>query len=414
MKSIKTIGFFIIFLLAIQLASASLQMDNVQFDPAIISAGDEVDIIIQYHDTVRLDDEDRISNVEYKFDVKLESDSSLTDEYVIIQDSIGDNTRSHVLAGEYYNKVFNIKIGSNAPSGNYKFKLVGQWYENGVEAGIIRERSFTMPVKKEGIVIDIASVTTQPGEVRSGDDFVKLMASIENVGEKDAKAIEVNLELPEEFESSYSNNNRIWVGQLKASESKDMTFFIDVKDIAKAGLYELTYNFEYMDDNNNKYTKITKLPFLIKSHPFLEISKVQGEGLSGDVSKLYVTVKNTGTESAESVDVRILKENSQPFEFDVRSDYIGELEPGEEGVAIFDINVNSDAQMKEYDFKLLIRAKGDSDEGDDNIYTFNRRAKFDVTGQAPNKLRTVGLISAFAVILLYIANRMFKKKGKRK
>ena len=89
---------------------------------------------------------------------------------------------------------------------------------------------------------------------------------------------------------------------------------------------------------------------------------------------------------------------------------MGELQPGEEGVAIFDIKVNSNAEIKEHDFKVIIRAKGDSDEGDDNIYTFSRRAKLNITGEAPNYFVKYGIFAVAFVILLFGIQMFMRKK----
>lgn len=388
--------------------SAYLQLDSIQFDPAIIASGDEVDIIVQFHEEGLSKNSEKINNPEWRFHVNLEPDDTLTEEYVLIADAKGDDMHRTIYSGGYYNKRFRVKVESDAPAGNYEFRLSGRWYKEGEPEEASQFLKFMMPVKKEGILLDVSNFQTVPSEVRPGDNYVKIVSRIENSGEKDAKAVEVKLELPEGLEASYSNDNRIWVGRVNAGESKEMVFYADVDEYAEPGVYDIAYSFEYMDLDNNEHDDTTMLPFRVKPRPYLEIARYAGEGLAGDSGKLYVTVRNTGSESAESVDVRILKQSAQPFEFDVRSEYIGELEPGEEGVAIFDISINDDADVKEYDFKLLIRSKGDSDEGDDNIYTYTRRAKFDVTGQAPNRLRDYGLIAVGVIAVIIIISLIYR------
>ena len=409
----KTTTYFVISTLLLIILSAvsmaDLQLDNIQFDPAIIASGDEVDIVIQYHDsgTSKMD---KAGNRDYTFDVRIEPDDTLTKEYVTIQDAEGDDVQGFIFKGEYYNKRFRVKVNNNAPAGNYEFKLTGQWYYKGVIEGSSQYLRFKMPVKKEGIVIDIATLETIPSEVRPGDNYVKIEAQVENTGQKDAKAVEINLLLPDGLKSSYTNNNRIWVGLVNAGESKKMTFFVDLDEHAEPKSYTLQAHFSYMDLDDNIYQKTVSIPFLVKTRPYLEVVSFEGKGRAGSQGTLRIILKNTGTESAEAVDVRILKQSSQPFSFDVRSDYIGELEPGEEGTAIFPIDVTRDAAIKDHDFKVLIRAKGDSDEGDDTIYTFNRRATFTVSGVAPNKLLWAGIIGVILIGIVIILNIRRKKK----
>jgi hypothetical protein len=412
MKHIKIIQYILLVLIFAFPAFGKLELDSVHFDPAIISAGDEVDIVVQYHDEISAYDNWKDYEVKPVFKVTLESDDDLTNKYVTIQDSVGNNLGSKLISGIVYNKVFRVKVHQNAPAGNYEFKLSGIWLLNGEPIDTFKYVRLKMPVKKEGIILDITTIQTVPSEVRPGDNFVKINSYIENVGEKDAKEVVINLNLPHVLESSYSNNNRVWVGRVNAGESKEVTFFIDVDKKGSEGIHQIKYNIDYMDLDNNKYTKISELPFLIKSRPYLEIVKFKGEGLAGTNGKLYVTIKNTGSESAESVDARIIKQNSQPFAIDVRSDYIGELEPNEEATAIFNIAINRDAEIKEHDLKLIIRSKGDTDEGDDNIYTYNRRAKFTVSGVAPNKFLYVGIIGIVIVILFLVITKIAGAKKK--
>lgn len=408
----KKIIFTIMLLLAMNVVSATLELDNIQFDPAIIASGDQVDIVIQFHESSKIGDKERISNPDWTFKVNIKPDDTLTEKYVLIQDSEGDNLHGTIFSGESYNKKFRVKVFNDAPAGDYEFKLEGVWYFKGNPEDTIQSTKFIMPVKKEGIILDISSLETVPSEVRPGDNYVKIVARVENAGEKDAKSVEINLETPENIESSYTNNNRVWVGKVNAGENKEISFYIDVDEKAKSGIYQINYTFDYMDLDNNKYSKEKDIPFLIQSRPYLEVVNVEGSGLAGDKSQLKITVKNTGEESAESVDVRIIKQNTQPFNIDVRSDYIGELNPGEEGVAIFDIDVNRDAAQKEHDFKVIIRAKGDTDEGDDNIYTFNRRAQFEVNGESSNKFLNIGIMLLATligfVLISFILRRLRK------
>jgi hypothetical protein len=412
MKNIKKIINLIIIMMIIMVfpVFGKLELDNINFDPAIISSGDEVDIVIQYHDTVDSQKDFGDDTKDANFKVLLESDDDLTKKYVTIQDSEGDDLGGKLIGGESYNKVFRVKVHQNAPAGNYEFKLSGRWYVDDEPIDIYKYVRFKMPVKKEGIIIDITTIQTVPSEVRPGDNYVKISSHIENVGEKDAKEVIINLDLPEKLQSSYTNNNRVWVGRVNSGEAKEITFFIDVDETNSEGIHDIKYLIDYMDVDNNKYKKITELPFLVKSRPYIEVVEYTGEGLAGTTNKLYVKIKNIGSESAESVDVRIIKQNSQPFTIDVRSDYVGELEPNEEATAIFDISVNRDAELKEHDFKLIIRSKGDTDEGDDNIYTYNRRAKFTVSGVAPNKLLYAGIIGFIILIMFVIISKIWGKK----
>lgn len=408
----KIMIFAIMLVLMTTGVSAKLVLDDVHFDPAVIASGDEVDIIARFHDEITSIDEDYIGDDDYKFKVLLEPDDRMTEKHVIMQDPEGEKIGGMIYPGQDYSKRFTVKVKNDAPAGNYEFRLVGRWFRNGEPLDGTRFVRFKMPVEKEGIIIDISTIETVPSQIRPGDENVKIETFVENTGLKDAKSVEVNLNLPEELESSYSGDNRRWVGRVNKGESKKLTSFIDVDEEAEPGIYNLVYDFTYMDLDSNQYKKTREVPLKVKPRPYLEVQSYEGEGLAGGTGKLRITVKNTGTESAESVDVRLLKQNSQPFDFDVRSNYLGELKPAENGTVEFDIDVMDEAAVREHDFKVLIRSKGDSDEGDDNIYTYARRARFDVTGEAPNTLLRVG-IGGFAIVLAAgIGNAVYRRKRK--
>lgn len=395
-------------LLALPGAMAALKLDNIQFDPAIIASGDTVDIVVQYRATITGIEESKIDDDQYQFQIRLVADDDITARYVSVLDSAGDDLLGSVYSGETYNKRFRVKVAQDAPAGEYEFKLLGQWYKDGVAESTEQFVRFTMPVKKEGIILGISQLSTIPAEVRSGDEYVQVLARVENSGEKDAKAVEITLGLPENLESSYTDDNRRWVGIVGAGESKEVSFFVDVDEYANSGVQDITYYLNFMDTDNNKYQTSKQLPFRIKPRPYLEVVSSQGEGVAGGSGQLKVIVKNTGEESAEAVEVRIIKQSAQPFSLDVRSDYLGEIEPGEESTALFDIDVSSDAEQKDYSLKLLVRSKGDSDEGDDNIYTYTRKADFSVNGEAPNYLLYVGLV-VLALIVIFVAIGKLKK-----
>ncbi len=149
----------------------------------------------------------------------------------------------------------------------------------------------------------------------------------------------------------------------------------------------------------------------MKEKPIIDVVDVKGNGKAGSTINLEVYLKNTGAEDAEAVDARLITQSSQPFSFDSRSNYIGELKPGETGKAVFKVKIDKDAEFKEHFLKMLIRAKGDSDKGDENIYTFNRRAAIKVEGKKPNILIGIGIIAVVIVIGLGIFKIVRKKSN---
>src|SRR3989338_4970071 len=400
-----------IFLIVVysSIAYAAVEFDSVSFDPAVIAAGDEVDITINFHDEAFYDTLAQYTGTELK--VYLEQADTISEKYLLITDATGSPNVGHLFAQGVWRKTFRVKVSNDAPPAKYKLRVKFQYYIDNKPLDVAKVHDFFIDVKKEGVILGIANIVTVPSVVRPGDNYVELDTYIENSGNKNAKSVEAILNLPEKLKHSYTNNNRLWIGKLAANESKKATFFINIEDDAKPTKYNLDLEFNYMDLDDNKYTKKVTIPFLVKEKPIIDVVDVKGNGKAGSTINLEVYLKNIGTEDAEAVDARLITQSSQPFSFDSRSNYIGELKVGETAKAIFKVKIDKDAEFKEHFLKMLIRAKGDSDKGDENIYTLNRRAVIKVEGKAPNRLIGVGIIAVAIVIGLGIFKIVRKKSN---
>lgn len=419
----------VMFVLSVSLVSANIKVEGISFDPAIIAAGDEVDITVNFRDQSYLSQSSntKANDGKYTLNVFLEPSDTISEQYLTILDAEGDNNIGHLFSLGVWRKTFRIKVNNNAPPANYELKLRFQYVNNGKPEGSSEIYRFMLPVKHEGIVLGIANLVTNPAAVRPGDDFVEVTTYIENSGSKSAKSIEAKLSIPDNIEHSYSDSNRKWAGVLSPNEAKQISFFVNIDEDADSEQYDLDLTLNYEDLDNNDYTKQISFPLLIKERPNIKVVDVRGEGKAGSKINLEVTLENTGTEDAEAIDARIIKQSSQPFSFDLRSNYVGELKVGETGKAVFTINIDKDAEQKEHSLKLLIRAKGDSDKGDNNIYTFNRRAIINVDGQKVNpivgmvigvqdsgSINPVGIGIMLAIVLLGLGGYFLVQKRKKR
>ena len=426
-NAIRIFLFMALFILSVNMASANIEVEGISFNPAIIAAGDEVDITVNFRELVSFGSSSNIeaNQPEYSLNVILEPSDTISEKYITIFDADGDSNIGHLFSVGVWRKTFRVKVNNDAVPANYELKLKFQYEKNGVPEDAFLVHRFIMPVKHEGIVLGIANIVTDPSAVRPGDDFVEVTTYIENSGSKSAKSIEAKLSIPDGLEHSYSDNNRKWVGSLSPNESKQLSFFINIDENADSEQFALDLDLNYEDLDNNDYTKKLSFPLLVKERPNIEVVDVKGDGKAGSKITLEVTLKNIGTEDAEAVDARIIKQSSQPFSFDLRSNYVGELQVGETGKAVFTINIDKEAEQKEHYLKLLIRAKGDSDKGDNNIYTFNRRANVNVDGKKVNPIvgmvigvqsnganRAIGIGVILAIVVLGLV--VFKVYKRRK
>ncbi|RME30774.1 hypothetical protein D6789_04650 [Candidatus Woesearchaeota archaeon] len=395
-------GFFGVLLIALvtlsaQSALAAITLDGVSTDPSVIAAGDEVTLTVTFHESGE-STYIKANDGSYSVVATLEPGDTVTREKVTILDGIG--AAGHLFIDQAWSKNYRIKVHDDAPVGTYQFKLRFQYFKDGrpVESPMVEY--FTLSVTKEGIIINVANIVTTPSEVRPGDNYVVLETALENSGRKDAKSVEYTLTLPDGFSAPYANNNRVWAGYLAAGEEQALTTYFSVAEDTPPGVYTFTAHLNYRDVDDNRYAKTITFPVLVREKPVIVVTKSEGELLAGSSGELRVTLKNIGSETAENVDARLLKASSQPFALDARSDFVGTLAPGEEATAVFPLEAESSAAVKEHSFTLLVRAKGDSNKGDDNIYTYSREATVSVTGKAPNIRLWLGVTLLLIVILV--------------
>ena len=427
-NTIRIFLVMVLLVLSVNMVSASIEVEGISFDPAIIAAGDDVDITINFREIITSGSSTDIKANEpgYTLNVFLEPSDTISEKHITILDAEGDSNIGHLFSVGVWKKTFRVKVNNDAIPGNYELKFNFQYVKDGIPESASFIHKFMLPVKREGIILGIANIVTSPAAVRPGDDFVEITTYIENSGSKSAKSIEAVLSPPDELEHSYSDNNRKWVGKLSPNESKQVSFFVNIDENADSKQYDLDLTLNYADLDNNEYTKKASIPLLVKERPNIEVVDVKGIGLAGSKITLEIMLKNAGTEDAEAVDVRIIKQSSQPFTFDLRSNYVGELEAGETGKAVFEINIDKEAEQKEHNLKLLIRAKGDSDKGDNNIYIFNRRAIIDVNGKKVNPVvgmvigvqsnganRAIGIGVILAIVILGLVIFKIAKRKKK-
>ncbi len=275
-----------------------------------------------------------------------------------------------ILQREEANVSYRVYVKKGTPPGVYFVPLLIQWrdeYLNPKSQTVI----LALPVEGE-IKLSISGVATSPARVRSGQDDVAVYVSISNTGDAEARNVRVKL-LPEApFSESFSGSGESFLGNIPPYGSGKAEFHIDVAEKAKPGKYTIPLEISYQNSKGEKFSIRDSLEILVEPRPYFEVEDVKitpETPAQGDRVVVHVKIKNVGYEKAENVDVRVIRESSQPFEFNTRSDFVGTLKPKEVGEAALDISVKKDALPKEYRLRLSIRCTGDSDRSDDNVYT---------------------------------------------
>ena len=257
-------------------------------------------------------------------------------------------------------------------------------------------------------VLNIGDITTDPSDIKPGDENVELTVDIENSGEAAAKDVEAKLLSNEDFKPSWSGTDRSYIGRLNSGDSKEATFHVDVSDEIESNTYSIPLRIRYKDMSGKEYETMRSVEILVEPKPEFEIVShytVPETLNAGDNAvKLHVKVKNVGSENAESVSVRITDEADVPFDYDVKSDYVGNLKVGDAREAVLEFDVKKKAEPKEYPQGIEIRCTGDRDLGDDTVYVFDEQILLAVSsGSSSSGFSVPGFGVLFALIALVFA-----------
>ncbi len=314
-------------------------------------------------------------------------------------------------------------VKEEAPNGVYPILVNCSWTEYHFNPkkgeGVTEPRSAELGVYFSVIgkgVINIGDVSTDPKDIRPGDEDVEIRAYIENSGEAAAKDIEAKLVCNADFKPSWSGTDRSYIGRLNSGEKGEAIFHIDIADSIESKIYGIPLRIKYKDTKGVEYEVMRSVDILVEPKPEFEIVSFFTEPVSigcGDHVVLHVRIRNVGSEEGESISVRATGEAEVPFDFDVKSDYVGNLKVNKEGDAILEFDVDKDASRKTYQQKLEIRCTGDRDLGDNNVYTYDKQVSICVSDCSSGFSRSVPgfevLIALFALLLVFCLIRMRSK-----
>jgi hypothetical protein len=244
--------------------------------------------------------------------------------------------------------------------------------------------SLDIYVESKAVDFAIGSLVSEPERLVSDSENNKLTMSLQNIGESVAKLVKAELSLPDGFTPSDSYSDEYSVGNIEAEGSGQAIFYIDIDESVEAGEQLGTLKVFYKDDSDEEYKRKTlQVRIPVRASPAFEIASIGlipellGQGMEG--VELKLDIRNSGSREAENVNVRVLKEATQPFDFDEKSSFVGNLDPGETGQAVFHFDIDGAASLKKYILDLEIRYTTDS-----TVNIADDKVSFEVTEPLPN------------------------------
>ena len=264
------------------------------------------------------------------------------------------------------------------------------------------------------------------------NDSIEETIALKEMGEEEeattAKDIEATLQSETKYIEVESTGNFQNVEELETGHTAPLSYTIKVDGNIPAGSYELllpvTYQYQanvrtvtadainlgitdvdYAREYKTK-TEVLKIPISIKSEPKFEVTNVSGSLIQGESKVVNITYKNTRETMAKDAFARIIV--MSPLSTEKSTVRLGDIGPGEEKTASFEIKAAQDATVKKYGVNSEIKYLDDdkntkfSESMKVNLPLEATEEKFSVTGIA---------ILLIIVIALYQIVNVHRKRN---
>ena len=328
---------------------------------------------------------------------------------------VGEDNVKYVAAlgpGDEETVEFTVKANPKLENGIYPLRIELKYLTEPNEEEITDERLVGIEITGKAELI-VSRVSTSPSKIIPGTDNVEISVQIDNVGTGTARTV-VLKPLPEwPFSLSESSQQVIGLGTLGKGDSVQTSFRINVADNCTSGTYEIPLLVSYTSDVGIQRNVTLRVPVIIGAKPNVEVVsvRVEPEPLQGETVNIYVELKNTGGEKATSVLIEGVVKADQPFTLEKRTDYVGDLEPGKTGEGAIVLKIDRDAIPKDYNIRLRIRAVGDPEQGDDNVYVFERTVTITVLKNTKRSTNLRNLAIAVGALVLIVIAYTYRKKS---
>jgi hypothetical protein len=261
-----------------------------------------------------------------------------------------------IAKGETVPVTFSAYVSEKAVSGAYTLPLTIQ-YENKGKVAQTEELEIGVFVTGKP-QISFTNVKTDPEEIHQDEKDVEVKVTVENIGTKEVENLKMTLMPGGPFKNAKSYVQTKDMGRLNPKDSSTVSFYIDVDERIQPGLYDLDYLIEYQSEAKNvNETKPVKVA--VKDSPDFALSTGDVKVAPGETSKIPIKVVNNG-KKCDSVTIWVMKKSDQPFDFQDKSQYIGDLDKGESGEASIQFTADATASERRYLVPVEVRCTLDN------------------------------------------------------
>ena len=193
---------------------------------------------------------------------------------------------------------------------------------------------------------------TNPIDVYPGDTATLTM-TIQNDGTFQAQAVNATLTSDSSLIVKWANSFTL-LGTINAKDSRTAQFTIEVPKDSTGIEFPIHLTLSYLDQNLVQQTQTYNMIFYAKNKALFAVSDGGSNTLSPNQNSriMRLTLKNTGTDVAKKIKIRI--EPQFPFSTDGSVRYVESLAPGETAPVALLVNVDKDATLGSYDMNMII------------------------------------------------------------
>ena len=312
-------------------ASTNFEASFINSDPVPLQSGEGGDITLKIRNTGSTDASDvQVQLLDnYPFEITPDRKTNY---------SLGD-----MVQGQEYQISTEVLVADDAPDGANSFKLQITHGDFSVT------REIPVEVQSQDIELNLANLKTSPQQLMPDTDNNMMSVDIVNNGEKTAENVVLNLGLPEFFQETSSFSTRQALGNIQPGQVKTAEFNFDINETAPSGPTPIDGELSYSaDDSTSEITDSVGFELYMEGKPQFRITAVESDLRTGSNREVKLTVKNVGEKKSSSTRIRVLDSSDQPFTYDSSSQYIGTLEPGQSGEAVFNVDTETGAATKDY------------------------------------------------------------------
>jgi hypothetical protein len=266
-----------------------------------------------------------------------------------------------IAGGKSATATFNIRIADTAAPGTYQVPLTvtytylqtAEQYGDDSIQYFYETKTETIPVAvtiKPDLLIDVIDVTSEHLNVGT-EGYIHL--TLKNIGSETAKDAVVHI-VRSGTSPIVPTDASAYLGTFAPGETVTATFKASVSNDAEAQSYPLDVQVTYENsDGDTAATDTATLGLPVGGKTDFAVVSTTSSPNPGAKGVLEVIYKNIGDTTVYNAQARLSA--IDPFTSNDDTAYLGDLAPGQEAAARFEVNVDADATLKTYGLDSEIR-----------------------------------------------------------